>query len=173
MTADEAPEPLAGVLSGIPTLNVFGMIANAEDVFEPWLRFAGAVLNQTTVDPVLRQLAILRIAAMSPGCDYMLVQHEGIANAIGMTPAQLEAARTGTGLEGDEQLVMRFAEEVARDVSPSEETWQLVSARFTPRQVVELLLQIGQYMMVARISATTQLDVDAPQGNSVVEALGR
>jgi 4-carboxymuconolactone decarboxylase len=167
---DSAPKAAAAV-GNLPPLNVFRMIANAEDVFPAWMRFAGAVLNSTEVDPRLRQLAVLRVAALSPGCDYMLVQHEGIARAIGMTDAELEAARTGTGLSGDDALILRFAEEVVEDVSPSEDTWQEMGSRFTPRQIVEMLLQIGQYMMVARIAATTQLDIDEPQGNRVAEAL--
>jgi 4-carboxymuconolactone decarboxylase len=168
---DTASASVVEVLDGLPPLNIFRMIANADDVFVPWLRWAGAVLNETQLDPAHRQLAILRIAALSPGSEYMLVQHEGIAEAIGMSPAWVEAARTGTGLEGDEAIILQASDEIIRNVSPSDETWERLAARFTPRQIVELLLVIGQYMMVARISATTQLDVDPPQGNRGVEAL--
>ena len=46
---DTAPDAVAGRLRELPRMNVFGMIANATDVFGPWLRWAGAVLNETTL----------------------------------------------------------------------------------------------------------------------------
>jgi hypothetical protein len=39
-----------------------------------------------------------------------------------------------------------------------------MTARFTPREIMHLLLVIGQYMMLGRIMATTQIDLDPPVG---------
>ena len=39
-----------------------------------------------------------------------------------------------------------------------------MTARFTPRQIIHLLLVIGQYMMLGRIMATTQIDLDPTVG---------
>src|SRR5213078_268518 len=63
----------------------------------------------------------------------------------------------------DEQLaVLGFTSEVVRDVGASEEAFAAVSARLSPREIVELLMVIGQYMMLARVMATTQIDIDEP-----------
>lgn len=158
--ADTAPEPVAGLLRELPTMNVFRMLGNASSVFAPWLEWAGAVLHETTVDPVLRQLAILRAVALVPGADYVWIQHEEIARALGMTDAQVEGARTGSGLEGEEALMIELTEGIAVDCSPADEVWERALARFSPRELVELVLILGQYMMVARIAATVQLDPD-------------
>ena len=34
----------------------------------------------------------------------------------------------------------------------------------SPREIVELLMVIGKYMMVARVMATTDMELDEPAG---------
>jgi 4-carboxymuconolactone decarboxylase len=170
---DAAPEHVAARLRELPPMTVIRVMANAQDAFGAWVGFAGAVLNQTSVSPVLRQISILRVAAMSPGAGYEWDQHEVIARQVGVTDAQIDGARSGSGLEGDDALVARFTEEVVRDVSPSNETWEQMSRRFSPREIVELLLIIGHYMMIARVIATAQVDPDPPIGTALFEDLQR
>lgn len=171
--ADTAPESTAGLLRELLPLNIFKMVANASDSFKPWLGWADAVLNKTELDPVLRQLAILRAVALVPGSDYVWIQHEGIARALEMTDSQIEGARTGSGLEGDEAMIVEVAEQIAVDASPTDEVWDRALEALGPRQIVELVMILGQYMMVARIAATVQLDPDEPQGMRGVESLRR
>jgi 4-carboxymuconolactone decarboxylase len=170
---DHAPEHVSATLRALPPMTMIRTIANADDVLSPWIGFAGAVLNNTTLDPVHREIAILRVATLSPGADYEWDQHEVIARQVGATEAQIEAVRTGSGLEGDDELVARFTEEVVRDVSPSDATFEQARERFTPRQLVELLLLIGHYMMIARLAATVQVDSDPPIGLDLFDDLQR
>ena len=46
-----------------------------------------------------------------------------------------------------------------------------MSARFSNDELVQLLLVIGQYMMVGRIMATAQLEVDAVLGDDVLDGV--
>ena len=151
-----------------PDANIFKLMAHAEDTYRDWLRFGASVLTKMQLDPVLRELAILRVAALTPGAEYEWVQHEHIGRSIGMTDAQVEGARTGEGLEGDDALVARFTEQVVRDATPDEETFAAADARFDAQELVELLLVIGQYMMVARVMATAQIDMDPPIGSEAL-----
>jgi alkylhydroperoxidase family enzyme len=162
--AEDAPPEVADALRRAPQLNVFALMANAPTAFRPWLRWGGALLGDLALDPVLRELAILRVAALSPGAEYEWVQHEAIARAVGVTDAQIEAVRPlqHGPLEGDALLVVRFTDEVVRDVAPTDATYAALAARVSPREIVELLQVIGQYMMLARIMATAQIDPDGP-----------
>ncbi len=161
---EQAPEAVRAALERAPDLNIFRLMANAETAFVPWLRFGAALLVELELDPLLRELAILRVAALTPGAEYEWVQHEAIARAVGAGDAQVEGARTGEGLEGDDELVVRFTEQVVRDARPDEAMFARASERFSPRELVELLLVIGQYMMVARVMATAEIDLDPPAG---------
>jgi 4-carboxymuconolactone decarboxylase len=166
---DNAPESVKDVFErGVPPLNIFKLLAHADTVFRPWLRFGAAVLTEMELDPVLRELAILRVAALTPGAEYEWVQHESIARAVGATDEQIEGARSGTGLEGDADLVIRFTDQVVRDAAPDDATFREMSDRFSSRGIIELLLAIGQYMMLARIMATAQIDVEPPAGSGLI-----
>jgi alkylhydroperoxidase family enzyme len=162
LSLDDATPEVAAALAAGPQLGVFSLMAHAQSAFRPWLRWGAALLTELELDPVLRELAILRVAAMTPGADYEWDQHEPIARGVGVTEAQIAGARTGAGLEGDAALVVRFTEQVVRDVKPTDEVWTAAAARFTPRELVELLQVIGQYMMLARIMATVEIDPDGP-----------
>jgi alkylhydroperoxidase family enzyme len=151
-----------------PDANIFRLMAHAEATYRDWLRFGASVLAEMALDAVLRELAILRVAALTPGAEYEWVQHEHIARSLGMTDAQVEGARTGEGLGGDDALVARFTEQVVRDAAPDDETFAAVAERFPPREIIELLLAIGQYMMVARVMATAQIDMDPPIGSDAL-----
>jgi hypothetical protein len=48
-----------------------------------------------------------------------------------------------------------------------------MSARFASAEIVQLLLVIGQYMMLARVMATAQLEVDAVLGADVLAGVQR
>ena len=169
MQPQDAPEPVRQALERAPDLNIFRLVAHAESAFVPWLRYSAVLLSQLQLDPLLRELAILRVAALTPGAEYEWVQHEAIARAVGAGDAQVQGARSGEGLEGDEELVARFTEQVVSDARPDDATWARASERFSPRELVELLLVIGQYMMLGRVMASAQIDLDEPFGEGVIE----
>src|SRR3954451_7377567 len=129
-----APEKVRETLERVPPLNVFKMLAHAETAFRPWLRFGGALLGASEVDPVQRELAILRVSKLTPGADYEWVQHVPILLAVGGTEAQVAALTAGDLLadcfDEDQRLVLRFTTEVVREAQPEEATWAAASERF-------------------------------------------
>jgi 4-carboxymuconolactone decarboxylase len=160
------PERAREALEAVPPLGIFRMMANAETAFRPWLRWGGVLLGDLALDPLLRELAILQVARLTPHADYEWTQHVPIARATGATDEQIAALERDEP-EADcfsdaERTVLRFTTEVVRDARASDETFGAVRALLSPREVIELLMVIGQYMMLARVMATTELDVDEP-----------
>ena len=171
--APENAEPhTAAVLRKVPDLGIFRMVANAQGAFPAWMRFGGTLFDAGELDPLLRELAITRVAAMTPGADYEWVQHRAITLEVGGTQEQLDAIRRGdhdaAALGEDGRLVVRFTTQVVRDASPDEDIFAAMTARFTPREIMHLLLVIGQYMMLGRIMATAQIDVEPAIGGSAL-----
>jgi 4-carboxymuconolactone decarboxylase len=160
-------------LGRIPPLNIFRMMANAETAFTPWLRWGAALLSDLQLDPLLRELAILRVARLTPHAEYEWVQHVGIAQAVGATPDQigaLERDQTAAPcFSAAEQAVLRFTTEVVRDARASDAALAALSDALSPREIVELLMVIGQYMMVARVMATTHMELDEPVDPAALE----
>src|SRR3954462_15765693 len=95
----DAPEHVREALDRLPPLNIFKLLANAETCFRPFLRLGQAILTQQELDPVLRELAILRVARLTPA-EYEWVQHVEIAKAVGASEEQV-AALEANNIEAD------------------------------------------------------------------------
>ena len=87
----DAPEPVRTALEGMPPLNIFRMIANAETALRPFLRYGNTLLAHLALDPLLRELAILRVSRLTPHAEYEWVQHVPIAKAVGAGDEQIAA----------------------------------------------------------------------------------
>jgi 4-carboxymuconolactone decarboxylase len=167
----QAPDATREILENAP-LSLFGMVANAEQAFRPWLRYSAALLTRLELDPLLRELAILQVAHLvdSP---YEWVQHVVITREVGGSDAQIEAIEhdreTDESLSEDQQRVLRFAREVIVEGAASERAVADVAARTGARGVIELLLVIGHYMAIARLIATTGLEPETPVGLALTD----
>jgi alkylhydroperoxidase family enzyme len=162
----DASREIGAALERLPQLNIFRMLANADSAFIPWLRWAGALLTDLELDPLLRELAILRVAQLTAHAEYEWVQHVPIAKSVGATDEQVAAIEAGD-IAGErfnevERAVLRFTTEVVEDVRAGDEAFAALAALLPPRQIVELLMVIGNYMFVARVMATTDLEMDEP-----------
>lgn len=169
---EQAEPRVAEMLGKAPDLGIFRLVANAQGAFPAWMRFGGRLFDPDELDPLLREFAITRVAAMTPGAEYEWVQHAAITLEVGGTEAQLDAVKRGeldpAVLGPDGELVVRFTTQVVRDCSPDEETFAAMSARFSPREIIHLLLVIGQYMMLGRIMATAQIDLEPAIGGQAL-----
>lgn len=171
---ENSPPQVREALAALPAgLGVFGMLAHAESAFRPWLALGGALLGSLELDPVLREMAILRVA-MIAGCDYERVQHEAIATGVGVAPEQVAALAAGrsSGEEFDrlQALVLRFVGEVVDKRGADEALVAELEAALSAREVIELLLVISHYYGLALLLNTTGLEPDPPVAMAVVEA---
>jgi alkylhydroperoxidase family enzyme len=163
---ERLPEPAREALAAMPPLGIFRMMANAETALRPWLRWGGVLLSDLELDPLQRELAILRVARMTPGAEYEWIQHEPIARAVGASDDQvaaLERDHIDAGCFSEaERTVLHFTTEFLRDARVSDETFERAKALLSARELIELMMVIGQYSMLARVMATTELDLDEP-----------
>src|SRR5580704_16422089 len=139
---DDAEPPVRAALERLPPLAIFRTVANAQGTFVNWLRFGRDCLDGDLFDPVLRELAILRVARLTPGAAYEWAQHVPILLAVGGTRAQVAALEAdeaeAEALGEDGRLVVRFTTQVVLDVAPDERTFDSMSARFTAAEIVQL-----------------------------------
>ena len=169
-----ASEEVRGILDRLPVkLNVFRMMAHAQTCFRPLIGLGTAILSRQQLAPKLRELVILRVAQQSPA-RYEWVQHVPIGLAAGLTAQQIDALDRGdidSSFSREENLVLRFATELVHGVRASDAIFAELTARFTPQEIVELILTAGYYMMLARLMETTGVDLEADAGTKIVDAL--
>jgi 4-carboxymuconolactone decarboxylase len=172
-----APPGVRETLENLPApLKIFSMMAHAETNLRPLLRLGTSILTEQKLNAALRELAILRVARLSPA-EYEWIQHVPIARLVGVSEAQVEAVQrdemTAACFDPTEQLVLRFTTEVVRDVRASDAVFAQMTERFSPQEIVELIFAIGFYMTMARLMETTGLDLDAPAGSQLTEGMKR
>ncbi len=159
---DNAPEPVAQLLDELPPLNVYLMMAHAETSVRSFVRLGNAILFKGELDPVLRELAILRVAHLS-GAAYEIHHHEKVAAQLEIPRRKVEAVARG----GDakiftdlERQVLRFTDDVVRNIRAGDATFLPLAQTMSRRSLQELVLTIGYYMMVARFLETFDVDIE-------------
>jgi len=149
-----------------PHLNIYRMLANSEAGLKGFVRMGNALLYRCELDPVLRELAIIRVGRLSRAA-YEVFQHERIGREAGVTEDKIFALREATiespVFNDNEKAVLRFADDVVRNVKASDRNLKAVQAFLSPGAVVELTLTVGYYMMVCRFLETTGVEGEEGQ----------
>ena len=149
-----------------PMLNIYRMLANSEQGAKGFLRMGNALLNRCELDPVLRELAIIRVGRLSRAA-YEVFQHERIGREAGITEDKIAALRDATleapAFTDHEKAELRYTDDVVRNVKASDKTLKAVQAFLTPGALVELTLTIGYYMMVCRFLETLRVEGEEGQ----------
>ncbi len=173
VSADEASEPVADALRAMPAkVGIVHLIAHAETCLRPFLRLGQAILTAQQLDPVLRELAILRTAQLT-GSRYQAVQHERIGLLVGVTGPQVEAVRAGraTGpefTEGQERVLAFTTAVVTGEVDDA----TFAAVDLPPREAMELILAIGFYLMLGRVIDAVDVEPE-PAAEVTIEELRR
>src|SRR5215813_12693451 len=159
---DASPE-VQKLLTGRPVvLNVQRMTANAQKIFVQRSRLSNALFTQTTIDPKLRELAILRTAKDCHSV-YEWTQHVPAAKHVGVTDEQIAAIENwqpARCVSEVERLVLQFTDEVNANVKASRETLMALKRHLSAQEIIELLIIIGHWRQTASILETTEVELE-------------
>ncbi|WP_037068633.1 carboxymuconolactone decarboxylase family protein [Pseudonocardia acaciae] len=163
LTASDAPPSVAATLGKLAPLHVFGLMAHAETAFRPWLRFGGALLTDLALDAALRELAILRVGQLA--ASYEWDQHVPIALAAGVTREQIDAldAEDWSAFDDPTRAALDFVTGVV-DGDVDDARYAAIARHLPDREIVELALVAGHYLMLARMMVALRIDPDPAAG---------
>lgn len=151
--------------------NIFNMMAHAETLLKPVMRLGGAMLGKMELDARLRELCLLHAVMLARG-EYEWLQHVPIAMALGATQPQIEALAKGEDraacFDAGEQAALVFTRELVVGGRASEASLAELRRHVTDRQVVELIMMTGFYVMMARLTETLGVENDPPMGEALV-----
>lgn len=143
-------------------INIFRMMAGGEGLLRAFSRFGNHLLFKSKLDPVLREIAILRVGVLSDAT-YEMYQHDRIARGIGMTEELLAGIRSGPDDPVFDELqanVMRYTDDVVRNVRASDATFDPLREALSLQELQELTVTIGFYMCVSRFLETFGVDIE-------------
>ena len=123
--------------------------------------FVIGFFNATSLDPVIRELAIIRIGHLS-ACPYEVHHHVSFARNLGVPETKISsmAEPAPENLTASESAAIRFVDELVRSARPSDAALQEVRSQFSDQEVLELVMVVGNWMMGARFIETVGLPVD-------------
>lgn len=172
--AKSSPE-VREMLGRLPTqANIFNMMAHAETCLKPVMKLGGTLLGKLKLDRKLRELCLLHAVKLEGG-DYEWVQHVPIAKDLGATDAQIAALEKGDDRAACfsplERAALVFTREVVVDAKASEAALAELRKHVSEREVVELILMAGFYIMLARLTETLGVENDPPMGSALVRGI--
>jgi 4-carboxymuconolactone decarboxylase len=160
----KASDKTREILGNTPRkLNVARMIANASDaVFQNFSRLGNSLMTRGKLDRKLREIAILRNARVCNSL-YEYTQHLPIARSAGLNEEQIKGIDnwgTAQCFNEVERQVLRLTDEVARNVKGTRDTLEALKKHLGPGEIVELIMAIGFWGMVARVLETTEVELE-------------
>jgi alkylhydroperoxidase family enzyme len=162
-TPSEADTDKLALLKNLPPLNIFKIIAHAPyPIARRFVTFVGSVLSNGKLDPILREMAIVRTGIVC-GSEYEVYQHRRISRGIGMPEEKLKALSVGseaTVFSETERLMLRFTEELAQQHKASESTFAALSKHLSNGEIVELTIVVGCYVMVSTFLSNFEVDIE-------------
>jgi alkylhydroperoxidase family enzyme len=155
LPASEQDEQQRELLSGVrvtdaPASNIFATLVRHPGLFRRWLPFGGKLLAGK-LPARDRELLILRTAHLCHA-EYEWGQHRLIGLSSGISEAEIDDVRLGSGADGWEPFdaaLLTAADELHETARISDVTWDILAARYDDRQLIEVPMVVGHYHMVA------------------------
>jgi 4-carboxymuconolactone decarboxylase len=130
---------------------LYRVLLHSPPIARGWEALLTAVRQQTTLDPALRELIILRIAVLNRA-DYEYEAHLPFARQAGI-PEQKIAAVKDPALKDFtdmEQAVLEYTDAMTRVIEVDAAIFERVRRHFDARGLVEVTATIAAYNMVSR-----------------------
>ncbi|HET9208247.1 MAG TPA: carboxymuconolactone decarboxylase family protein [Burkholderiaceae bacterium] len=161
----QAPDSYKELLGERPPLNLYRMLPHAGPAATGFLRLGGALLRRNELDSQLREIAILRVGMLSHA-GYEVHQHKRVARQVGLSADKIAALTEADGdlgvFDERERFVLAFTDQLVHHVKADDAMFAKAQSLFNARQLSELVLTVGFYMMVSRFLENFEVDIEPP-----------
>ena len=148
-------------------LNLDRLLLYSPPFARGWNALLGAVRNELSLAPKLRELAMCGVAILN-SADYEFIHHAPEYIKTGGTEAQVEALR-GFGADGFdatmfgdiERATLALTAEMTRGVIVADDSFAALRAYLPDAQIVELVGVIAAYNMVSRFLVALGVEPEA------------
>ena len=142
--------------------NLLATLARHPELARAFLRFGGYLLTRSTLPPRVREQVILRVAHRR-GCAYEWTHHVALGKRVGLSDADIDAARSGDATDEFDRAVLAAVDELDEKTNLSDATWAALSERLDERQRMDLVFTIGGYTALAMALNTFGVEVERDQ----------
>lgn len=166
VTADERDEKTTELLTALgngdidKAFNIFSTLAHHPKLMKRWSAFGGVLLYAGELPPREREILILR-TGWNCRSEYEWGQHKRIGLDAGLTEDEVVATTKDDAIWSDaDALLIRTADELHADSKISDATWAALASRYSKKQLIELVMLVGQYHLVAMTLNSLEVERD-------------
>ena len=146
-------------------LNVYRVLLHSPTVASMWFDQNNAIRSETEVEGQLQELAIIRVAQLK-GVNYLLQAHlPKIALAEGLSQAQCNAIedwRDSHLFDERQRAVLAYVEAMTKRTKVPRRIFEALRTHFSERQVVEISVLIGAYIMNCHVLTALEVEAASP-----------
>jgi alkylhydroperoxidase family enzyme len=155
---------VAGRVTGTEPPAVFLTLGRQRRMFWGWLHFAGTLMPGGRLPRRETELVILRVATRC-GSDYELAQHRRLGRRAGLSAEEVDRVQA-PGLAGwgpRDGLLLRAVDALHDHRDLDDALWAELAAELDEATLVELVMLVGHYEMLATTLGTLRVQPDAPR----------
>jgi alkylhydroperoxidase family enzyme len=142
-------------------LRVYEALAHSHTLVELVSALGRYFIDESTLPPRSRELGILRVAARV-GAEYEYAQHVPRAVAAGLTGDEITrvTGSSAAGWPARDGAVLRMADELLTEGGVTDDTWARLGSLFSHAQVVDLVVLLGYYVLIATTTNTLRVPLE-------------
>lgn len=143
-------------------LNLLKVMAHCPWIGRNFMRLGNSILKGEELPARLRELAILCVGKLLQA-EYEFTHHIPLALQAGVKKEQIDQLSNWTStrvFNREEQAVLRYAEELTKNVRVSDAAFEELRNLFSECSIVELTAVIGYYNMACRILVGLQIELE-------------
>ena len=154
---------VAGRVTGGKPPHLFLTMGRHPRLFRGWLRFAGRLMPGGKLPRRETELVILRVAHLA-GCRYEHDHHVKLGRRAGLTPEEIARTDEGPRAEGwsdRERTLLTAVDELHETRDVSDATWAELEKLYDKRRLIELVMLVAHYEMLATFIGTLRIQPEA------------
>jgi 4-carboxymuconolactone decarboxylase len=147
----------------LPPLNLFAVMARSRLLW-PFLAYSAALQRRTGMDPVLRELVILRVAH-NENCAYEQQHHLNLARAAGASTQDIDAVSSSpldaAAFDASTRAALALTDHLTLRIGLQEELVDQAGRQLGHTTVAELVLLAGHYAAIAQLTRCLNVPLDS------------
>jgi alkylhydroperoxidase family enzyme len=143
-------------------LNLLKVMAHCPWIGRNFMRLGNSILRGEELPARLRELAILRVGELLQA-EYEFTHHIPLALQAGVNKEQIDQLSNWASAKvfnKEEKAVLRYAEELTKNVRVIDDTFEELRNLLSERCIVELTTAISYYNMACRILVGLQIELE-------------